>query len=452
MRRSVSLLCGAVCACAVAFGGADGLAATGDQSTPHPTVPDDTESSLFALVEDVARTIEQRATAENASGAIHLTITAARGVDARKVDRAFAPRLRRRLRNGGVVIPTAKADLRARVVLSLEGARLWAVGQMEGGTLIGPLTFALKRTLDRELEAFFGIAQRAGATGFVLQRLGPVAPGALDLCLVDIDQDGTQEIAILAVDGVRVYRFGGADARPRQVGAVKPLVGDNVIWPRLIAGWMAPKSDSKVFVATTAGHALTLDLRRGEASFGTAFHIPLAQASDDDERRVLFLKGARGSPSLAARFYLDREDGRPKPLRSLPPLVRDLVQVPGATDNFLWVDDEGRLGGRTKTKSVSFSTMERVGDRISLGDFDADGEFEVVTTSAAGPGEPDRLRVLALTPDFANARLLFQHGLSGGSIVAQGAGDFDLDDRADVFLVEETAQGEALLWRLEYQP
>lgn len=437
---------------ALLLAGSSALAATGDQSEPHPTVPDDTESSLFALVEDVARTIEKRAASEKAEGPIHLTITAARGVDARKVDRAFAPRLRRRLRNGGVVIPATKADLRARVVLSLEGARLWAVGQLEGGTLIGPITFALKRTLDRELEAFFGIAQRAGATGFVLQRLGPVAAGALDLCLVDVDQDGTQEIAILGVDGVRVYRFGGADARPRQVGAVKPLVGDNIVWPRLVAGWMAPKNSSEVFVATSAGHALTLNLKRGEASFGTAFHIPLAQAADGDGPRVFFLKGGRGTPSLAARFYLDREDGRPKPLRALPPLVRDLVQVPGSSENFLWVDEEGRLGGRTKTKSVSFSTMERVGDRISLGDFDADGEFEVVTTSAAGPGEPDRLRVLALTPDFANARLLFQHGLSGGSIVAQGTGDFDLDDRADVFLVEESAQGEALLWRLEYQP
>jgi hypothetical protein len=75
-------------------------------------------SSLLAFVEDVARALEARAETENASGPLRLTVDGARGVNARRAEREFGARLERRLRDGGVLTPVARAPLRGRLVLS----------------------------------------------------------------------------------------------------------------------------------------------------------------------------------------------------------------------------------------------------------------------------------------------------------------------------------------------
>lgn len=409
-------------------------------------------SSLLRLVEDVARALEERAARERAAGPLRLEISGARGIDDRKADRAFGARLRRRLREGGVLLPVARAQLRARLVLSQEGGRVWAVGVLEGGKLPGQSPVAVSVPIDRELEVALGAVARPGPSRWTLERIGAVPPGVLDAVLVDVTDDLGDEIALLSVDGVRLYRFAPGDPRPSLVGGPYPLPGERE-WPRVVSGWLAADANARLWIATSAGHSLIFDAKARRFAEAPRQGVPLRQprASAASPGALLLVSGQPGSPVLSPPA--STTEGVALDVEGLPQLVRDLLRWPARSDRWLFVDAEGRLGGRFASKRQVFLPIaERAGDRVVLSDLNADGAPELVTSAPVPPGEPDLVTLYELDATFSAASVVFRTPLGGGSVAAMAEGDLDFDTVPDLVLVEEAGATEAVLWRLEYAP
>jgi len=137
----------------------------------------------------------------------------------------------------------------------------------------------------------------------------------------------------------------------------------------------------------------------------------------------------------------------------LPSSVRDLVAVPtpNGTPAFIVVDPDGQLLSQKGNEPPTVIASEHVGDRLVFADLDGDGDPELVTTSAAPPGEPDNVVVRRVDSDLAGSTLLYRSALSGGSVVAAAAGRIDGGTRIDVVVIEENGK-DALAWRLRYAP
>ena len=402
-----------------------------------------TESSLLRFVDDVARGLEQRAALEKVHGAVRLEVTPSRGIDAAKVDKGFLLRLKKRLKDGGALVPSTEGGLRCRITISEEGGLVWATALLEGAPLLGPSAVAVSRPVDRELEASLGAVVKPAQTRFVLERLGAVPAGTLDAALVDVDGDGLDELALLGVDGLRLFRTGGS--RLERTGAVVKLGGDRR-WPRVATGWLARLDGARLWAVTSAGHSLIYDAKTQRTEAGPADLVPLRGAPGP--QGPLCGSWRAGSPSITLPLVtLQGAVVR----ASLPSRVRDVVAVPGKTAAWIIVDDQGQLLSQRGTEPPTALAAERVGDRLALADLDGDGDPELVTTSASAPGEPDHLVLRRVDDDLSTSTVVFRSPLSGGSIVATAVGRVDFGARLDVVLVEEVGK-EALAWRLRYSP
>jgi hypothetical protein len=330
---------------------------------------------------------------------------------------------------------------------------VWAVCVLEGGTLPAPSTVAVSAPIDRELEVALGAAgARPGQSRWVKQRLGTVPAGVLDVVLLDVDGDIADDIALLSVDGVRLYRYASGDARPELLGGPYALPGKRA-WPRVRTGWMAESRDGKLWLATSAGHVALFDPRSRKFSPAPQRGVPLRQprARSGTGRRLVLLGGRFGSPDLVAPATTGEGDAVIN--ANLPALVRDAVRYPARDDLWIWVDSEGRLGGHVRPERPIFlPTPERTGDRVLLVDLDNDGEAELVTSAATPPGETDELTIWTLDPTLTALTVLYRTALSGGGVVAMADGELDFDGHADVLLVEEGASPVAVLWRMELAP
>lgn len=401
---------------------------------------------MGAFVEKLAAALEARARGEGAAGAVRLDVVASRGIDKDKAERVFVPRLRRRLRDGAVLVPTNDAPLRARVTLSEDGGLVWAVTMMEGGPLPGPSAVAVSVPVDKELEASIGAVVRPAQSRWILERVGTLPAGVLDVALVDVDGDGADELVALSVDGARTYRVGAG--LERLSGPVR-YPGERR-WPRVPIGWAAETGDGKVWLATSAGDAFVLDPKEGRFVQAPADGVPLRQPAPRGSGDPLLLASGRyGSPVLS--LPLATPGGARVAPVGLPPRVRDVVKWPGRADAWVWVDEDGVLAAKAGDDPPTTLTPERVGDRIVVADLDGDVDPEIVTTAAAYPGEPDHVVLLRASASLQSVAVLFRSPLSGGAIAAAAAGQLDGDGRPDLVVVEETGQ-EALVWRLEHAP
>lgn len=408
------------------------------------------DSSLHRFVDKLAASLEGRARIEGVVGNLRIEVEPSRGIDAAKVERAFTTRLKKRLKDGGVLNPVNDATLKCRITISEEGGLVWATALLEGPSLTGPAAVAASSPVDRELEASLGAVVKPAQTRYVLERLGAVPPGVLDAALLDTDGDGVDELALLNVDGFRLFRVGAQ--RMERVGALTPLGGDKR-WPRVIAGWLARLGGDRLWAVTSAGHSVIWDARTTRVEPGPADLVPLRGTSSSHGPLA---GGWRHSAPLVTLPLVSLGGGAVR-TPGLPSRVRDVVQMTGA---WIYVDDQGQLiaqrtdrNGNAADSPTSIAG-ERVGDRLLLADLDGDGEGDLLTTSASLPGEPDHLVLRRLASDLSTSTVVFRSPLSGGSIAAVAAGRLDLSvgtGRVDVVLIEEIGR-EALAWRLRYAP
>lgn len=409
------------------------------------------KSSLLTFVEAVAAALEGRARVEKVTGPVRLDVTGARGVDPKKAEREFGARLLRRLRDGNILVPVARADLRARVVVSQEGGHVWAVTVFEGGALPAPSAVAISADIDRELEVAFGAGARPGQSRWVKERLGTAPAGVLDAVLLDVDGDLADDIALLSIDGLRLYRYAPGDSRPELLGGPYALPGDRR-WPRVAAGWLAATAEGKLWLATSAGHTAVFDPRGRRFESTPERGVPVRQPSSSLPGEPLLLLGGRfGSPVLTTPAL--SSTGEALSGVTAPSGVRDLLAYPGREGVWLWVDTDGRLGGHLADQTaLLLPTPDRAGDRILVADLDGDGEGELVTSAATPPGDGDEVTIYGIEPSLERLTVLFRAALSGGGIVAMAEGELDFDGYPDVLVVEEGVGKEAVLWRLELAP
>jgi len=424
--------------------------ARADTGAPDAAPTDVVESSLEMFIERLASALEKRATAEKAPGAVRIEVSSSRSIDAAKVDKIFLARLKHRLKDGGILIPTSNANetgLRARITLSEEGSLVWATVSLEGGGLIAPAMVAISQPVDRELEASLGAVVKPAQTRFVLERLGAVPAGVLDAELIDTDGDGLDELVLLGVDGIRFFRMGAS--RLERVGSIVPLSRDKK-WPRVPVGWLANLDSAgkgkRIWAVTSAGHSLILDAKGQKAEAGPADLVPLRGAAGPGGPLA---GGWRlGSPVIS--MPLMTVAGAVVRAPALPPRIRDIAALP-RQEGYILVDDQGQLLSQKRGEPPTTIATERVGDRIALADLDGDGELELLTTSSSAPGEPDHLVLRRMPADLSSLTVVLRSPLSGGSIVTAVIGRIDFGVRPDVVLIEEVGQ-EALAWRLRYAP
>jgi hypothetical protein len=434
-----------------------GAAAAATTGSPSPSAGRDgaaatdapSGGSLQHFVEAIAAALQERARNEGFRGGVRLLLEATRGIDERRARLTLLPRLKKSLRGGP--LESGDGPLRARLALSEEAGTVWAVVVVDGPGTDGPTTVVVSETVDRELLAALGAIARTTQGRFVLERIGalPTAPGCpvLDIALVDVDGDPALDLALLSRCGVEVVRVDDAP-RPERLAGPYPLPARR--WPRVALGWLAPVGapPHRLWLATSAGHALVVDVRTGAVVEAPADLVPLRGAATRDG--PLALRGRFGSPLLS--LPLRTAGGDDVIVAGLPTRMRDLLVVPGA-DAWVFVAEDGTLAARDADGELQPLSPERVGDRIAAVDLDNDGETEVLTTAAASPGEPDQVVLRRPAPDGSSSTVLLKSPLGGGSIVGIAVGHVDYDARVDVVVVEESLDGVAhTLWRLGHVP
>lgn len=398
------------------------LPARGQHSGDHA------DSSMLAWAGAVAEALTARLPAAVSRADVHYT--SGRGVNPRKVEAVFRAHLTSALRAQDVGTGGTRVD----VTISMDGARMWAVGVLDTEPAAA---FAVSWPIDRELEALLGAKTAGtGSARWRLERLGTVPAGVLDVALVDLDGDGSDDIATLSVDGIRTFRFDTGDARPTPLGG--PFAFPSRDWPRTIAGRLVADGGSLV-AATTAGHRVRVDPSSGSVSNGPSV-VPLLQPPDPAWPRWLGGEWVLDGPNLTV------------PNVPLPALgVRDLQRFPGTPDDWLWIDAEGQLGGHGPAGPWSLEGALPFGDRVVLVELEGEGQPELVTTGAVPLGEADHVTIHRLEGTPPRASVLFRSTFAG-TVRALGSGDLDFDGRPDMVLVEEDGSNEAVLWRLERSP
>jgi hypothetical protein len=454
-----------------------GVTAAGDDGAVG--VAEAARGTVSGFADDIADAVEERARVEGMSGGVRLMLDEIRGLDANKVRAALFPRVRRALRNsGGPLIPSDGGQVVATVAISEERGQLWAVVVLEGESLAGPSTVVVTHPIDRELEVALGAVGASIPGRFVLERMGALPQPkldkgdgrterrlerhclVLDVVMVDFDGDPSQELAVLSTCGVSVYR---ADD-----GGVSLVAGPYALppqrWPRIPLGWLtslsmpsssssSPATDGEelggpmVWAATSAGHSVFVELKSGRVAQAPAERVPLRGVVGKDGPFSLHWR--LGSPALALPVVTP--GGIDILVGGIPGRVRDLAQLPAA-ETFVFVTEEGSLAIREDNGIAAIVAPERVGDRLLVVDVDADGDTELVTTTAASPGEPDQLVLRRLMPGAETTTVLLKSPLGGGSIVGLAAGFVDFDARIDVIALEESVSGDVMVWRLEHSP
>ncbi len=399
--------------------------------------------SVQRLADAVAGALQQRAAGEGFRGGVRLVIENGRGVDEGRARRTLLPRLRKALQGGP--LEAADGPLTARIALSEESGTVWAVVVVDGPGLAGPATVVASALVDRELLGALGAVPRTTQGRLLVERGGMTAarPGCplLDVALVDADGDPAHELAVLTRCGLDIVRV---DDDGRFAAVAPPVTLPARRWPRVALGWLVPWGvpPHEVWLATSAGHALIVDVRTGVTRDAPRDLVPLRGALRPEGPAAL--RARFGSPELSLPLRLP--DGSDVVVPGLPARVRDLALL---DDTWIFVAEDGALTARDAGGGLSPLSPEGVGDRLLVVDLDGDGAAELVTTAATAPGEPDQLVVRRPASDGSSSTVLLRSPLSGGSVVGLAAGHLDFDARVDVVIVEESGDGGTwTLWRL----
>jgi hypothetical protein len=399
--------------------------------------------SVHALTNDLAERVEQRLVDEAQGDIDDWAVQQGSGVDGARVNAMLVPRLRTTVHLDNAVVRSAPR-LKATISASEEQGVLWVVVLLTGGTLVAPTTVVAQAFVDRELSESLGIRARKGSR-FSLRRVGSIPAGALDVLMAS--GDAQADLLVLYPQELRRYRWSDSEVGELPMSSA-PIPLPKRAWPRSEVGVLAagPRQASEVWVATSAGHAIVIDLAARSWRDAKRAGWPLKQARNNDDdtgnaNAPLLLQMRDGSPVLMGPLTTDR--GSVVNVEGMPPAVRDVVRI---GEQWFVVDAAGTLlRGRTGA-ALKPLVAQPVGDRVVAVDVDGDGAAEVITTEATAQDEADAVTVWRTRDE--GSTVLLRSQLSGGSIVAMTSG---VDGTRNVVVLAEQVDDRIILWRLESQ-
>jgi hypothetical protein len=326
---------------------------------------------------------------------------------------------------------------------------LWAevVGERPG--LFG--TLVVRAPLDDDLRALLGggavatppprgprkLAFRALSNGLDLG-----AP-LLDLAAGDLNADGKAELVALTTDEVVVLAVGVDALQPL---ARAPLEGPAPVpRPRTPVGAVA--IDFFGFTARSSEHAAGASFTYADGKLtrvADQAHYPLCVGSPAQRGGPPPLSvNADLTPGLA--LYSRDSVETPAPVTARLPArfqamrcTRDLLAVS---------DDHGALFLVHRDGLPGAGPVGGFGDAVALADLDGDGVPELVASSGRAPGGPDAINIYSV--GTAGARLSRRGPSTPDSVIAIAAGDFDGDGQVDVIAASRAAGTRVDLWLAE---
>ncbi len=305
--------------------------------------------------------------------------------------------------------------------------------------------------LDASLRRYVAGIARLTNAGVVAIATPLPARGYLAAQVVNLDGEGPEELVLLRDGDVEVFRVApGARAVPRMRRIARvPLPRS----PR--PGHGTPRPFGTLSVDTAPDGSVSLLARVRSRASVTRIHmrdgeVEATEATDPCPALGHPLEDACAVP-VDARDYFASElmarVGHSTPPRAptsfLSRRLAQVVRADGTTDRVeAVVTPRGRLVVQTGTRAVGVAGH---GAAFGMADLDDDGMLELLASSAAPIGEPDRLTLYRVT-DAGGMRTLWRSDPIAGSVLVGTHGDLDGDGRPELFAIEEGAEGTQLWW------
>ena len=157
----------------------------------------------------------------------------------------------------------------------------------------------------------------------------------------------------------------------------------------------------------------------------------LVQGRDYFSPELIARVGHATPPAADASFYVRHR--------------RQVVRTDGHRE---WVEALITPGGRLVVRTGDrLNGLANVGAALGFADVDMDGEVELITSAAHGPGDQlpgDQLRVMRITAD-GGLRSVWSSERVEGSVMVAGSGDLDGDGIEELLAIEERTD-ESHLW------
>jgi hypothetical protein len=300
----------------------------------------------------------------------------------------------------------------------------------------------------------------AGRRRFALTRYAsPLCP-LHALVSVQLGSTGRAAIVALASDQLAVFRFADR-ARGYVMRYRSGIVGPPAkIAPRrmvatLVRATTSATTDQLLLRLSSKAQALRVafegDATRHSPS-GEAFPLGLIRqtSAPDQELRGVLREGMDLFESASLTLGGKPLAGEKRALLPASFYRLKVAHADGAPDADLiaLVDTEGRLRLLDTRLEREVATVERAGVAFALGDLDADGKWEVVTSSAGPSDGEDELTLYRLRADGALV-VLSRHRALGGVVSAITQGDFDGDGRIEVVALVNGNDGKCTLLQLD---
>ncbi len=262
------------------------------------------------------------------------------------------------------------------------------------------------------------VATNDGEGNFTFELLDQFVPAVFDVAFIDLDQDGTMEIAAAVVDSLVVYkRLGG------EWSIVQTFELEELIWPvgkllatdldqdgvcELVVGNVGSGGTALYIMRSEAG-LLVIDetILLGDADVDGVFEIVSADLEGDGigdlivtafetlgNKRLTVLRDGSGEPLVRVS-----DAGGFSPLvvtdldgDGLLDLINTLTELPGGMDTSF-----GQIGGDGRFEFGPPVNTQLSGGgfaRLALADVDGDGGMELIGSGVGG------IRVLKPTPEW----------------------------------------------------
>ncbi len=310
-------------------------------------------------------------------------------------------------------------------------------------------SFEVRARLDAHLRRYVGSLPRVTEANLVARSVALPGRGYVAMAAADLDGDGRTELVLARPGTVDVVRLGStARGTPRAVavGSATPADLPAPAWrPRRPIG-AAVAAGRAVVVVRTSEHGAPFEVRMTDGA------VVAARASGPCADEAYPLSDGCAVPVTGRDWFQDGLVGRsgepapsPAPSGFYARVARPIPVPDGSTRAVeAVVTPRGRLAVR-----IDEHPGGAVGYGAALGmtDLEDDGLAELLVSSGAPVGTPDRLSLLRVRADGAVIAVWSSEEMEGAVLVA-GAADLDDDGREELIAIEEPpgADAPARLW------